>query len=669
MSRRGNLQSLRPAGAEGARPAGKGMLHGSWFPCCLCLLLVCGIFLPAAGAGSPFLEGGNLAKAAAKAPRKIVVNSLDDAETPPQGAVTLRSALKTIAPGGKVLFHRSLNGGTIRLSLVDSDHAILKGELYAGMTFQGYGERDYGRSALYVAKSVVIDAAKLPDGITIAWDGDSLTPARVLAVYGDLLMTNVSITSGRAVGEPISGGTQSYTLARGGGLAVWGTATLSRCTFSGNRVEGDEQASRDRGAFGGAIYGNRFFLTDCVVSGNSARGFGAAGGGVYSVGGRDLEGQGSVLSRCTISGNRVTGQHAYGGGVFSEGGGPGNMKVLSLENCTIARNLVEDNSAIAESSMMQYYYRGGGVYMTNGSLAAAGCTIVENAVKGPAAVFSGKPNAGGGGVAATIGNAHVVERMEIQGSIIAGNTVNNAGNDLFTGSLVEFYSYGYNRIGKLDFSQILVPIPAWDYLSRKHWPKAGDQDGVELSLVASLEGVARHATITSMGVDEGEKAVLWYPPSGSSVDQIPAGRYDVPYLLKGYVNLDPSGEPGRLLMELLKKLRADYASVLGVDFGVGFGDMSGIPFMPTPSTWPAEAANQPWIQFWRNLDTEIGGRLDAVGLGDDFWEGFTVDSDEAGFSLTTGGGTQRIRSLKSDQLNHHRPYNKRGDIGAIELVR
>ena len=101
----------------------------------------------------------------------------------------------------------------------------------------------------------------------------------------------------------------------------------------------------------------------------------------------------SSLTACTVSGNRVTGQHAYGGGIFTLGGGPNNTMYMRLTNCTIATNLVEDNPDInpAPGPMVQYYYRGGGVYVGGGSLSVASCTIAENSVTGNAATFSGKP--------------------------------------------------------------------------------------------------------------------------------------------------------------------------------------------------------------------------------------------------------------------------------------
>lgn len=304
--------------------------------------------------------------------KTIVVNSLEDVVLAGRVAaeavlprMTLREAIDKAEAGWRIVFDPSLNGKTINLVIIGESHSILKGEVF-NPGFLGYQERDYGKSAFYARKDLIIDASSLPDGITIRWTGGEENQARVLAVYGNLTLKNVTVTSGSAKAEAIAEGSQPFTLARGGGLAVWGTAILEHCTLSGNKTEGDTNAARDRGAFGGGIYGNALILKDCVVSGNSVKGYGAAGGGVYSVGGGDGLAQSSTLTRTAVTGNRVTAQHAYGGGVYSDGGGPGNRKVLTLENCTLARNLVEDHPAIPQEG--QFYYRGGGAYMSNGSL-------------------------------------------------------------------------------------------------------------------------------------------------------------------------------------------------------------------------------------------------------------------------------------------------------------
>lgn len=598
----------------------------------------------------------------------LVVDTLDDTaigDPPSSGTLTLRKAIDKARPGQPIIFDSSLSGLTIGLTIVGEEHAILMGELY-NPGFAGYRERDYGKTALYARKDLVIDASGLTDGITIRWDGGAASPARVLAVLGDLKMNNVTVSSGNPKYEAIAEGIQPYTLARGGGIAVWGKATLDHCVLAGNSVEGDPNAARDRGAFGGGIYGNRLVLRDCIISGNTARGYGAAGGGVYSVGGSGGITGNSSLYRCAVTGNSVTAQHAYGGGVFSEGGGPGSAKTLLLENCTIARNLVVDDPDVVNSG--QWYFRGGGIYMTNGSLSINGCTIAENAVTGEPRVFGNKPNMGGGGVAATIGNAHVVEQMITSHSIIAGNTVNAAADDVFTGSLMHYYSYGYNLTGALDFSQMLVPIPPWKSLSRRHWPKAGDADGVAVADVLDLAAIQHSSSIVSAGTDSPAPAVLWYRPKGAAVDLVPDESYRVTSILAEYTVI--SGHEDDFLASIVRKLRDDFNDP---DFGDAIATTDGeggpITFYPQATTWPSLPENAPWIKFWRDLDVEIEteGSLGAVGLGDDFWGSFESGLLWDNFSIVVTEQTGPLQQiLDSDQRGEQRPQGVNGDAGAIE---
>ena len=616
-------------------------------------------------AWAALLGAALLAEVGCTSGRSIVVDTLEDVDPAPSGVTTLRAAIANAGPGDRITFHASLDGGTIVLSIVGENHSILKGEVYAGgpPTFQGYRDRDYGRSALYARKDLTIDASSLPDGITVRWGGDDANRARVLAVYGDLTMRNVTVTGGFSSAEPLEDPAQPHTLARGGGLAVWGTARLTRCTVSGNRISGDEGASRDRGAYGGGIFANGLELDDCVVSGNRAIGYGAAGGGIYSVGGADRQGgvgTDSSLTRCTVSGNRVTAQHAYGGGIFTLSGGPDNLATMTLTNCTVARNLVEDHPLLPEAG--QYYYRGGGIYMGGGSLSCVSSTIAENAVSGHAAVFSGKPNMGGGGLAATIGNAHVVEDVWMRHSIIVGNTMNGVAQDWFTGSLLFLTSGGHNLLGVLDVSQILVPVPDWMMLSRKHFPKLGDRVGVTGAQV--LDWPHLHASVVSNGTDAGLPAVLWYPPAGLALDQVAPASYSLAHVHAGYTGFaQPTDD---FLNHVLLKLRTDHASTLGSDFGSGLGDLTGVTWRGPATTWVSNPENQAWIAAWRSIDAQIDGRLGQVVLGDDFWESFTSGSVGEALRVTVSRETQTYRLVTTDQRGQARPAGVAGDIGAIE---
>ncbi|HEY3489660.1 MAG TPA: hypothetical protein VGK27_06025 [Candidatus Deferrimicrobiaceae bacterium] len=609
---------------------------------------------------------------------QLVVNSLEDPAEAPLGKMTLRAAVGLLDPDGVITFSPDLSGKAITLRIVGENHSVLKGETYDNNSvFVDFLDRDYGKSALYAVKNLTIDASGLPAGVTLRWGGDNAARARVLAVYGNLAMTNVAVTGGFSSADPIVvDNVASYTVARGGGIAVWGKATLDYCTLSGNRASGDMNGSRDRGAYGGGIYADTLELRNCILSGNTVDGYGAAGGGAYSVGGRDTW-ENSSLSQCAITGNRITGQHAYGGGVFSGGGGISYTNNMTLTNCTIARNVVEDNPAIADNPMAQFYYRGGGVYMSNGYLQICSCTIAENRVTGTPRSFRGKPNMGGGGIGATIGDAHTVEYIEIWHSIVAGNTLNGAADDLYTGSLLHFYSYGYNRLGKIDFSQMLVPIPEWTSLSRRHYPKAGDREDVVISSVLDLSSIGRHASIRSAGTDNGQLAVLWYAPGAGSTNAIPAGDYSVSFVNASasvpitFDNADAIYRGVEFLNDMLSRMRAYKGGILGSGFGTAPGPDSGIDWYYGASTWPSDQRNAPWINYWRGLDNEIGGRLGSVRLGDEFW-GSLPESEQASdnvwifTSTSTNWWLDPIRLVAIDQVGHTRTSGNQGAVGAIE---
>jgi len=520
----------------------------------------------------------------------IVVDTLLDSGTAPVDSITLRDALADAKSGQSIIFDETLDGGTIELRIVGEEHSILKGEVM-GIRMEpsgpvsyllGYFERDYGRSALYARKNVVLDASDLPSGITIAWMGGVQDPARVLAVYGNLTLRNMSVTGGVNLTEDISTGDpddQPWTLARGGGVAVWGLARLEDCQIYDNHVEGDFDRSRDRGAFGGGVYANLVDIDNCIVSGNSVLGAGAAGGGVYSVGGAETSAWRSTVDRSAITGNRIQGLFSYGGGLYSDGGGIGNRKTLEVHDSTIAQNLVEPAPGLSPFVLATGFWRGGGVYMSNGNLKLKTVTIVENQVHGvPRTGDLGKPNLAGG-VAATIGNAHAVEDLMIGHSVITGNTVHEIGgsiydHDVFTGSTFYFRSLGYNRLGELDFSQMLVPVgePTWASLSRRHFPQVGDEYEVDLDdVVDRTSGVTRSPTIRSMGPDAPDFAVLYYEPRDRALDQIPPDIYPVSEVFGEYSLAN--GAVDDFLSIVLERVEAQYALAgFAVDFTEDFED-------------------------------------------------------------------------------------------------
>ncbi len=294
-----------------------GGLASAFGPPAFAARVLCGLALLVATLAITACGGGG-GSGGSGSSEPLVVDTLQDEGAAPVDAVTLRDALAQARSGQPITFAPALDGGTIELSIVGEEHSILKGEVMGIRNepsgpvsyLVGYFDRDYGRSALYARKDVVIDASDLPTGITIAWIGGTQDPARVLAVHGDLTLRNVSVTGGVNVAEDISTGDpddQPWTLARGGGVAVWGRATLSDCEIYDNQVEGDFDPSRDRGAFGGGVYADIVEMQRCVVSGNSALGGGAAGGGVCSAGGAGTSSSVSTIESSSITGNRISG--------------------------------------------------------------------------------------------------------------------------------------------------------------------------------------------------------------------------------------------------------------------------------------------------------------------------------------------------------------------------
>lgn len=659
-------------------------------------------------------------------PCVTVVNSLEDMEVPPEGTVTLRSALACAEDNESITFDPSLDGGTIELSIVGQEHTVLKGEIM-GMRDEpsgpvsylvGYFERDYGRSALYAHKNVVIDASSLPSGITLAWTGGEGNPARVLAVYGNLTMTNVSVTGGWSVAEelpppdPEDEYGQLSTRARGAGLAVWGVARLVDCTLYDNhckRATSVPARSRDAGCFGGGVYADIVDMEKCVVSGNSVSASGVSGGGVFTVGGAEASETVSNLRQCAITGNAIQGIMAYGAGAYSDGGGIGKQKTLALTNCTVARNLVEILPGLPGFMYGIGYWRGAGLYMSNGFMRIHGCTIVENEVYGvPRIDDLGKTNLAGG-VAATIGNAHAVEDMTIGHSVIAGNTVHPSGgsvydHDIFTGSLLYFKSKGYNRLGVVDFSQILVPVGEkyWASLCRKHYPKEGDEDGVDVADVLNLAtGITYSDTIRSVGVDAPNFAVLYYEPQGSALDQIPASNY---WTNETFAEYDVAGGGTDNFLAIVLDRIEDYYGLTGfagaftADFEAFLqavdldGDTPGLQPYTDPwdnpiltlaqtlwfgpaETWPKELPNYPYIHFWHRLDLAlIAESIPGMGpevLGDAAWaalfdSGPLTENPDIDMDVWTRA-TSGFAMLAVDQVDTPRPANTLADIGAIEI--
>jgi len=250
---------------------------------------------------------------------------------------------------------------------------------------------------------------------------------------------------------------------------------------------------------------------------------------------------------------------------------------------------------------------------------------------------------------------------------------------------------------------VLVPVGEWggESLSRKHYPKVGDQDGVLVGDVLNLESnMVTLPGILSVGVAAGEPAVLYYTPRGSAVGAIPAGRYDVPETLAQY-QVGQGGEDDFLRIMLLRleqrygpvgfaaDFTADFEAFLhsvdadpSVDGMQPYRNPSGDPiltladthFFGPAQTWPRELANHPYILFWHRLDAALQqAQIPGLGpelIGDAAWQalfttGYLPENSRIRIEVRTADALV-VQPLQIDQRGAARPVNGPSDIGAIE---
>ena len=296
-------------------------------------------------------------------------------------------------------------------------------------------------------------------------------------------------------------------------------------------------------------------------------------------------------------------------------------------------------------------------------------------------------------------------------SVIAGNTVHPFmgaayEHDIFTGSLLHFESLGYNRIGVIDFSQILVPVGDWFWnsLNRKHYPNADDRDGVVLGEVIDLgSGITHSDTILSTGVDAPNPAVLHYQPRGHALDKVPTANYDFRGTYAQYRIWGagwPFYNPDNFLEAVLERIEAvygpsgfagaftaDFESFLaGIDLDPDtagnqpYTDPDGDPILTLADTqrfgpaetWPKMLSNYPYIEFWHRLDAALhaNGGMGPELLGEAAWttlfQDGIQDSPYQHIVMDMVPYSYEVEVEVEDQTGMPRPANTLSDIGAYE---
>lgn len=229
----------------------------------------------------------------------LVVTTVSDTVSS-DGQTSLREALnyaRTLPGADTITFALALSGQTIALSSFTGDPS--------------------GNSAFEISggDAVTVDATALSGGVRI--DGGSQN-FRLFTVYTGASLTLRGLTLANC---------EYFAFEDGGAIDNAGTLTLTRCTLSGNKVNGGGGAINNRGTaelaqctfsdnrgggVGGAIYSRSdasVSLTHCTLSGNT----GGFGGAIYSVG------SSVALTNSLIAGNTSTGDGGASADIYSYG--------------------------------------------------------------------------------------------------------------------------------------------------------------------------------------------------------------------------------------------------------------------------------------------------------------------------------------------------------------
>jgi hypothetical protein len=218
----------------------------------------------------------------------------------------------------------------------------------------------------------------------------------------------------------------------GGGIENGGTLIVTNSTFHGNTVR-EGPAGGSWGGGGILNIGGTLTVADSTFSGNSA---GRGGGGILNT-------YASVLSIPVFGTVTITDSTFSGNSASKDPGGAiGNIGTLTITASTFSGNSapegggIESNGTLTvtastfsgNSAASASYGYGGGIYSYLDTLTVADCT------------FSGNSASGGGGIYSFNGNFSVT--FEIRNTLLAGNSAQSGGPDVFGG----LTSFGHNLI-------------------------------------------------------------------------------------------------------------------------------------------------------------------------------------------------------------------------------
>ncbi len=278
------------------------------------------------------------------------------------------------------------------------------------------GQAVGGGGGIYNSGTLTVDDSTLSSNWCDTFGGGIFNKGK-LTVTDCTLSRNLAVGFGGGIynegtltvtDSTLSGNTATYSY--GGGIANFGPGklTVTYSTLSSNKA----------GDGGGGVYdlNGSATLTRCTLSGNTA----VRGGGVYNVAGTVM------LTRCTLSGNTAGGGSGgnYGGGIDND------LGTLTVTDCTLSSNKAGDY--------------GGGIYTENtGMLTVTDCTLSSNSadLDGGGIFASGtltvtdctlSSNTAGAG-----GGVYNVVSARLTNCTVSGNSASDTGGgiDAFSGSL------------------------------------------------------------------------------------------------------------------------------------------------------------------------------------------------------------------------------------------
>ncbi len=326
-----------------------------------------------------------------------------DASTTPGALVLVNDG--TYALGGRVVF------GTLSNRVAITKPVIVQSVNGPGITtIQGYGIRgDAAVRCAFVTNRASLIGFTLANGATRnngdinreqsgagAW---CASPGAVVA--NCLIVSNVAQYAGGVFGGTI----KECTLGGNSGPMTGGGAyyaTLTNCVLTGNSSSGGGGAGYSR-LFNCTLVGNTSsgygggamscWLSDCLVSSNSAPGYGT-GGGVYS----------GILSNCTLLGNTAN----------NSGGG---ASAATLTQCSLLTNSASTGGGASGSKLYNCRLAGNSASSGGGlaSGSAKNCTLVGNSATSD----------GGGSSGANLANSVLTGNWALQGGAASSGTLSN----------------------------------------------------------------------------------------------------------------------------------------------------------------------------------------------------------------------------------------------------